>query len=180
MMPQTFLGVATTSQIGEAARLVMIFVGLGVAAVFLPKKISMRQRSNSWNPQENAPDAQPPPPSRPSTNSRSTLGFRTHERRTSNYKGKDGEEYRPMASSISSEVDFFPRFRTKSAATTIPTNLFCFNTGNLLILLLDISLAASLSEASGSIVMSDLDIISETLVSSGSFFATTLRQYLFQ
>ena len=41
-----FLGVATTSQIGQAAQLVMIFVGIGFAAVYLPKKIAMRQTPN--------------------------------------------------------------------------------------------------------------------------------------
>ena len=39
-----FLGVATRSQIGQAALLVMIFVGIGFAAVYLPKKSPCAKR----------------------------------------------------------------------------------------------------------------------------------------
>jgi len=56
-----FLGVATTTQIGQAAQLVMIFVGIGFAAVYLPKKITMRQTPNPQIPPETTPETQPPP-----------------------------------------------------------------------------------------------------------------------
>jgi len=56
-----FLGVATTSQIGQAAQLVMIFVGIGFAAVYLPKKIAMRQTPNLSVLPETTPETQPPP-----------------------------------------------------------------------------------------------------------------------
>ncbi|MGD0204399.1 MAG: type II CAAX endopeptidase family protein [Candidatus Bathyarchaeia archaeon] len=56
-----FLGVATTSQIGQAAQLVMIFVCIGFAAVYLPKKIVMRQTTNPSVPPETTPETQPPP-----------------------------------------------------------------------------------------------------------------------
>ena len=52
-----FLGVATTSQIGQVAQLIMIFVGIGFAAVYLPKKINLRQTPNPEVP----PETQPPP-----------------------------------------------------------------------------------------------------------------------
>ena len=55
-----FLGVATTTQIGQAAQLVMIFVGIGFASVYLPKKIAMRQKPNPSVPPENTPETQPP------------------------------------------------------------------------------------------------------------------------
>jgi hypothetical protein len=82
--------------------------------------------------------------------------------------------YRPMASSISSETVFFPTFRTKSEATTMPMSLLFLRTGSLLILFSDISLAASFSEASGPVVIRVLDIISESFVARGIFLATTL------
>ncbi len=56
-----FLGVATTSQIGQVAQLVMIFVGIGFAIVYLPKKIGMRQTPNPSVPPETSPETQPPP-----------------------------------------------------------------------------------------------------------------------
>ena len=56
-----FLGVATTSQIGQAAQLVMIFVGIGFAVVYLPKKIAMRQTPNPSVPPETSPETQPQP-----------------------------------------------------------------------------------------------------------------------
>ena len=56
-----FLGVATTSQIGQVAQLVMIFVGIGFAIVYLPKKIGMRQTLNPSIPPETSPETQPPP-----------------------------------------------------------------------------------------------------------------------
>ena len=45
-----FLGVATTTQIGQAAQFVMIIVGIGFAVVYLPKKIDMRQTPNPQIP----------------------------------------------------------------------------------------------------------------------------------
>lgn len=56
-----FLAVATTIQIGLAARFLMIFVGIGFAAVYLPKKITMRQTPNPSVPPETTPETQPPP-----------------------------------------------------------------------------------------------------------------------
>jgi len=41
-----FLGVATSIQIGAAARLVMMFVGIGFAVMYLPQKIGLRQAPN--------------------------------------------------------------------------------------------------------------------------------------
>jgi hypothetical protein len=51
-----FLGVATTTQIGEAAQLAMILVGIGFAAVYLPQKIAIRQTPNSTVSSETAPE----------------------------------------------------------------------------------------------------------------------------
>ncbi len=56
-----FLGVATTNQIGQAAQLAMIFVGLGFAAVYLPKKISMSKKPKPEVSPEPPPETQPPP-----------------------------------------------------------------------------------------------------------------------
>ena len=58
-----FLGVATTSQIGQAAQLAMVFVGIGFAAVYLPQKINMRQTPNPQGPTETKLETQPPPTS---------------------------------------------------------------------------------------------------------------------
>lgn len=55
-----FLGVATTTQIGQAAQLVMIFVGICFASVYLPKKIATRQKPNHSVQPENTPETQPP------------------------------------------------------------------------------------------------------------------------
>ena len=86
----------------------------------------------------------------------------------------DAVGLRPSASSISSVVVFFPAFRTKSEATTIPTSLLLLRTGNLLILLVDIVLAASLSEVSGLTVITVLVMISVILTSGDLLFATIL------
>ena len=51
-----FLGVATTTQIGQAAQFVMIIVGIGFAVIYLPKKIDMRQTPNPTNPPETMPE----------------------------------------------------------------------------------------------------------------------------
>ena len=60
-----FLGVATTTQIGQAAQLVMIFVGIALAAVYLPKKILNK---TPGNPQpENTPPTEQPPATLPLT-----------------------------------------------------------------------------------------------------------------
>jgi len=56
----SFLGVATTSQIGQAAQLAMIFVGIAFAAVYLPEKIKMRQKYNSAAPPETTPEKMQP------------------------------------------------------------------------------------------------------------------------
>jgi membrane protease YdiL (CAAX protease family) len=56
-----FLAVATTTQIGLAARFIMIFVGIGFAIVYLPKKIAMRQNPKPSIPPETTPKTQPPP-----------------------------------------------------------------------------------------------------------------------
>jgi membrane protease YdiL (CAAX protease family) len=61
-----FLGVATTSQIGQYAQLAMILVGIGVAVVYLPQKI--RQMSNPSAPPQMIPETQPPPPPPPPSN----------------------------------------------------------------------------------------------------------------
>ena len=53
-----FLGVATTTQIGLSAQIVMVVVGLGFAAVYLPKK--MGQMPNPSFPPETSPETQPP------------------------------------------------------------------------------------------------------------------------
>ena len=84
-------------------------------------------------------------------------------------------EFRPSASKISSVVVFLPTFRTKSEAATIPTNLLFLRTGNRLILLLDIILADSFSDESGSTVISVLVITSVTLTSRELLFATILH-----
>jgi membrane protease YdiL (CAAX protease family) len=42
-----FLGVATTSQIGQAAQLALIFVGIGFAVAYLPKKIGLHKTPSS-------------------------------------------------------------------------------------------------------------------------------------
>jgi membrane protease YdiL (CAAX protease family) len=54
-----FLGVATTNQIGEAAQLAMIFVGIGFAAIYLPQKIQLRQTPNSTVSSETTPETHP-------------------------------------------------------------------------------------------------------------------------
>ena len=58
-----FLGVATTSQIGQYAQLAMILVGIGVAAVYLPQK--MRETSKPPVPPQISPETPPPPPPPP-------------------------------------------------------------------------------------------------------------------
>jgi hypothetical protein len=83
-----------------------------------------------------------------------------------------------MASIISLEIDFLPTFRTKSVATTMPTSLFSFETGNRLVLLIDISRSASLSGASESTVMRDKEIISAILVFDGNFYTTSVTMSL--
>jgi hypothetical protein len=83
-----------------------------------------------------------------------------------------------MASIISSEIDSLPTFRTKSVATTMPTSLLSFETGNRLILLIDISRTASLSEASESTVMRDKYITSAILVFRGGFCTTRVTMSL--
>ena len=56
-----FLGVATTNQIGKAAQFAMIFVGIGFAVVYLPKKISQMQKpavppeTQTLSPSQNEP-----------------------------------------------------------------------------------------------------------------------------
>ena len=55
-----FLGVATTSQIGQVAQFAMIFVGIGFAAVYLPKKLGTRQAPNPSVLTETSPKTQPP------------------------------------------------------------------------------------------------------------------------
>ena len=54
-----FLGVATTPQMGQAAQLVMIIVGIGFASVYLPKKIAALKSPNSSVHPENKPETQP-------------------------------------------------------------------------------------------------------------------------
>ena len=56
-----FLGVATASQIGQAAQLAMVFVGIGFAAVYLPQKINMRQTPNPQVPPGTTPETQSQP-----------------------------------------------------------------------------------------------------------------------
>jgi hypothetical protein len=75
---------------------------------------------------------------------------------------------------MSSVVVFLPTLRTKSEETTIPTSLSFLSMGRRLILLVDITLAASLSEVSGSTVMRVLVMISDKLMSGELCFATTL------
>jgi membrane protease YdiL (CAAX protease family) len=55
-----FLGVATTTQIGQAAQLIMIFVGIGFAVVYLSQKITLRQTPNPSVPPETQPPPNPP------------------------------------------------------------------------------------------------------------------------
>ena len=55
-----FLGVATTTQIGQAAQIAMVVVGLGFAAAYLPKKIAMSRTPNPPFPPETTPETQPP------------------------------------------------------------------------------------------------------------------------
>jgi membrane protease YdiL (CAAX protease family) len=54
-----FLTVATTIQIGLAARFAMILVGIVFAVAYLPKKIAMRQTPNPLNSPETTPETQP-------------------------------------------------------------------------------------------------------------------------
>jgi len=71
-------------------------------------------------------------------------------------------------------VVFFPTLRTKSEAATMPTSLFWLSTGSLWILLVDIILAASFSEVSGSMVIRFLVMTSETFASRELRLATIL------
>ncbi|MGD0645201.1 MAG: type II CAAX endopeptidase family protein [Candidatus Bathyarchaeia archaeon] len=59
-----FLGVATTTQIGVTAELLMIFVGIGFAAVFLLKKITIPPPPNPPAPPKTPPPPDPPQISR--------------------------------------------------------------------------------------------------------------------
>lgn len=86
--------------------------------------------------------------------------------------------YRPNASRISSVVVFLPTFLTKSEATTMPTSLLSFSTGSRLILLVDITRAASLSEVSGLTVMSVLVMTSVTFRSKGCSFRHNAVDYV--
>jgi membrane protease YdiL (CAAX protease family) len=56
-----FLGVATTSQIGQAAQFVLILVGIGFAVVYLPKKSPCTKRLTPQFHPESPPQTQPPP-----------------------------------------------------------------------------------------------------------------------
>ena len=56
-----FLAIATTTQIGLAARFAMIFIGIGFAVAYLPKKISKRQTPKPPSPLETTTETQPPP-----------------------------------------------------------------------------------------------------------------------
>ena len=48
-----FLAIATTTQIGLAARFVMIFIGIGFAVMYLPKKIAKHQTLKPPSPPSN-------------------------------------------------------------------------------------------------------------------------------
>jgi len=75
---------------------------------------------------------------------------------------------------MSSVKVFLPKCLAKSVVVMIPTSLLSFITGSLRILFRTILLAASLSEAPGSITLRGVDITSEILVFDGFSFAKTL------